>query len=73
MGPWESAVVTLAALAAVFFAVMGFRGLLEALDRSTGRCVGCERATFLPLPPESHRCWRCHYGVRVQGLHHSEQ
>ncbi|HET6911640.1 MAG TPA: hypothetical protein VFH54_20120 [Mycobacteriales bacterium] len=37
MGPWADAIVSVAALAAAFFAVMGFRGLLQALDFFTGR------------------------------------
>lgn len=62
MGPWASAVVAVASLAAAFFAVMGFRGLIEAVENSSGRCVTCSRTTFLPLPAQRHECWRCHYG-----------
>jgi hypothetical protein len=32
MGPWGTAIVAVAAVAAGFFAVMGFRGLMQALD-----------------------------------------
>jgi len=63
MGPWESVVVTIAGLAGVFFAVMGFRGLIETLDNGSGRCLRCGKAPNLPLPTQSHRCWRCHYPI----------
>lgn len=61
MGPWAAAIVTVASLAAVFFAVMGFRGLIEAVENFSGRCVTCGRATMLPLPTQPHQCRRCHY------------
>jgi hypothetical protein len=62
MGPWASAIVAAASLAGAFFAVMGFRGLIEALDDTSGRCARCGRAAYLPLPPRCHECRRCHYG-----------
>jgi ribosomal protein S27AE len=64
MGPWAYAIVGIAALLAVFFAVMGFRGLIDAIDQYSGECERCGRTTLLPLPLESHQCWRCHYGRR---------
>jgi len=63
MGPWASAVIAVASLVAVFFMVMGFRGLIEAVDRFSGRCVTCARTTLLPLPAQRHECWRCHYAL----------
>jgi hypothetical protein len=60
MGDWATAIVVVASLAGVFFAVMGFRGLIDALDSSTGRCARCGRAGLLPLPTRSHECRRCH-------------
>ena len=64
MGPWASAIVAIAAVLAVFVAVMGFRGLIDTIDNCSGRCGACGRTTLLPLPLESHQCWRCHYGQR---------
>lgn len=64
MGPWASAIVGVAAVLVVFFAVMAFRGLMDAIDRYPGPCGACGRTTLLPLPLQSHRCWRCHYGRR---------
>jgi ribosomal protein S27AE len=61
MGPWESAVVAVAAVTGVFFAVMGFRGLIDALDNFSGHCVDCGRVAILPLSPQRHLCLRCHY------------
>jgi len=63
MGPWASAVVAVASLTAVFFTVMGFRGLVEAVENFSGRCVTCSRTTMLPLPAQRHECWRCHYAL----------
>jgi len=68
MGPWASAVIALASLAAVFFTVMGFRGLIEALENFSGRCVTCARTTTLPLPAQRQQCWRCHYAVLLHAL-----
>lgn len=66
MDGWEDAIVAAASVAAVFFAVMGFRGLIEGVEGFSGRCDDCHRATLLP-PPISHRCWRCrHSGSAVQ-------
>ena len=62
MGPWESVIVAVASLAGAFFTVMGFRGLIDVLDRSSGRCTGCGRVPLLPLSP-THECRRCHHGV----------
>jgi hypothetical protein len=62
MGPWASAIVAIAATLAVFFAVMGFRGLIDAIDHYCDRCGVCGRTTLLPLPLKSQKCWRCHYG-----------
>jgi hypothetical protein len=62
MGPWASAIVGVASLAGIFFAIMGFRGLLQALDRSSGHCAHCGCTTLLPLPSRSHECRRCHFG-----------
>ena len=64
MGPWASAVMAIAALLAAFFAVMGFRGLIDAIDNYSGRCGTCGRTAVLPLPLETHQCWRCHHGRR---------
>ncbi|HET6815828.1 MAG TPA: hypothetical protein VFH66_01180 [Mycobacteriales bacterium] len=63
MGPWESVIVVLSSLAGAFFAVMGFRGLIETLDDYSGKCAACGRTTLLPLPPQTLRCRRCHDGV----------
>jgi rRNA maturation endonuclease Nob1 len=63
MGPWASAVIAVASLVAVFFMVMGFRGLIEAVDNFSGRCITCARTTLLPLPAQRHECWRCHYAL----------
>lgn len=72
MGPWAWTVVAVAASVGVFFAVMGFRGLVDAVENFSGRCVGCGRTTLLPMSPQSHRCRRCHYGGlrTVQQLGH---
>ena len=61
MGPWATAIVAIAAAAACFFALMGFRGLIEVLEDFSGRCERCGRATMLPLPPGRHECRRCHH------------
>ena len=63
MGPWASVIVAVASLAAVFFTVMGFRGLVEVVENFSGRCVSCARTTLLPLPAQRHECWRCHYAL----------
>lgn len=68
MGPWASAVIAVASLAAVFFSVMGFRGLIEAVENHSGRCVTCARRTLLPLPAQRHECWRCHYPMLLHPL-----
>jgi hypothetical protein len=62
MGPWASVIVGIAALLAVFFAVMGFRGLMDAIEHHSAECGACHRTTLLPLPLGSQQCWRCHYG-----------
>jgi hypothetical protein len=62
MGPWATTIVSVAAVAAVFFAVMGFRGLIEGIEGFAGRCADCHRTTLLPLPV-SHRCWHCRHRV----------
>jgi hypothetical protein len=56
--------VAIAAVLAVFVAVMGFRGLIDTIDNCSGRCGACGRTTLLPLPLGSHQCWRCHYARR---------
>ena len=56
------AVIAIAALIGLFFAVTGFRGLIEVLDRASGRCVGCGRTPALPLPTQN-LCWRCHHAA----------
>lgn len=61
MGAWAWAVLAIATIAGIFFTVMAFRGLIEAVDHFAGRCVVCRKVTVLPLPTQSHRCWRCHY------------
>jgi hypothetical protein len=66
MGPWEWLIVAGASLAGAFFAVMGFRGLIDALDRSSGRCTLCGRTPMLPLSP-THECRHCHQ--RALSLH----
>ena len=63
MGPWESVIVVLSTVVGAFFAVMGFRGLIETLNDYSGECAGCGRTTLLPLPPQSLRCRRCHYAA----------
>ncbi|HET7530084.1 MAG TPA: hypothetical protein VFJ98_03905 [Mycobacteriales bacterium] len=63
MGPWAAATVAVTSPAGAFFAVMGFRGLIDALDGSSGRCARCGRAALLPLPT-SHECRRCHQARR---------
>jgi hypothetical protein len=68
VGPWASVVVAVAAVAAVFFAVMGYRGLLETMENFSGRCITCARTTVLPLPERSRECWRCHYALVMQRL-----
>lgn len=60
MDGWADTIVSVAAVAAVFFAVMGFRGLVEGFEGFSGRCEDCHRATVLPLPI-SHRCWHCRH------------
>jgi hypothetical protein len=60
MGPWASVIVGIAALLGVFFAVMGFRGLIDAIEHHACRCGECGRTTLLPLPLGSDQCWRCH-------------
>jgi hypothetical protein len=62
MGLWESVVVAVATVVGVFFTVMGFRGLLEAVESFPGRCARCGRTAMLPLPSQTHECWRCHHG-----------
>lgn len=62
MDGWADTIVAVASLAAVFFAVMGFRGLIEGVEGFSGRCEDCQRATVLP-PPISHRCWRCRHSA----------
>ena len=62
MGPWESVIVAVSVVAGVFFAVMGFRGLVETVTRCSGECQDCGRTTLLPLP-QSLRCRHCHYGA----------
>jgi hypothetical protein len=59
---WESVIVAAASLAGVFFVVMGFRGLIDAFDHSSGRCTRCGRTPMLPLP-HTHECRRCHHSV----------
>lgn len=61
MGPWASVVVAIGAVAGVFFAVMGFRGLIDTVQQFSGQCAGCGRTTLLPLPLQSHECRRCHH------------
>ena len=68
MGPWASAVIAVASLVGVFIMVMGFRGLIEAMENFSGRCVTCARTTLLPLPAQSHECWRCHYTALLHAL-----
>jgi hypothetical protein len=60
MDGWADAIVAAASVAAMFFAVMAFRGLLEGLEGFSGRCDGCHRATLLP-PPIDHLCWHCRH------------
>jgi hypothetical protein len=67
MGPWESVVVAVSSVAGVFFAVMGFRGLVETLGDYSGECASCGRTTLLPLPQQSLRCRRCHAGAAHLG------
>jgi hypothetical protein len=78
MGPWASAVVAVAAAAGVFFVVMGFRGLIEAIEQASGRCAQCGRVSLLPLPLGTRRCLHCHVEAgwvghvmarRLHGLH----
>jgi hypothetical protein len=57
---WADTIIAVASVAAVFFAVMGFRGLIEGIQKFSGRCDECHRATLLP-PPISHRCWHCRH------------
>jgi rRNA maturation endonuclease Nob1 len=64
MGPWATVIVVVAALAATFFAVMAWRGLVECFERYSGHCVGCGRTTLLPLSPQTHECRRCHHAAR---------
>lgn len=61
MGMWAVVVVAVAVVAGVFFAVTGFRGLMEVLENYSGGCLRCGRTTMWPLP-SSHACRRCHYG-----------
>jgi len=68
MGPWASVVVAVASLAAVFFIVMGFRGLIEAVDHFSGRCGTCARTALLPMPTGRRECWRCHYALLLHQL-----
>jgi hypothetical protein len=63
MDAWAWTIVAVASVGAMFFAVMGFRGLIETLDSFSGSCAGCGRTAMLPLPSQSHRCLRCHFGA----------
>ena len=63
MGPWEAVIVAVATVAGLFFVVMGFRGLIESVENFSGRCASCGRTAALPLPPQTHQCWRCHHGA----------
>ena len=63
MGPWESAIVAVSSVAAAFFVVMAFRGLIEAWDGFSGRCTACGRATSLPVPLRRPQCWHCRHHV----------
>jgi hypothetical protein len=60
MGPWASTIVAIASVAALFFAVMAFRGLLEGIEGFSGRCDVCHRTPLLP-PPISRLCRHCRH------------
>jgi len=71
LGPWADVIVSVAAIAGIFFVVMGFRGLVETIEGHSGRCCECGRASMLPPPASSHECWRCHRGhLRVLQFRH---
>lgn len=60
MDGWADTIVAVASIAALFFAVMAFRGLIEGLEGFSGRCEECDRTSLLPLPV-AHRCWHCRH------------
>ena len=62
MGPWATVIVVVASCTGTFFAVMGLRGLIEALQGFSAPCARCGRTTMLPLSLRTHECGRCHYG-----------
>ena len=69
-GPWAWTIIGLASLAALFVAVMAFRGLIDSIDGLAERCHRCGRVPLLPLPLRRHACWACRH--RTPGIRHRE-
>jgi len=67
VGPWESAIIAVAALVAVTVAVLAFRGLVESVEGLGNTCESCGRNSAWPLPVKRHQCFHCRHATYDAG------